>query len=265
MVPIFRCVAPAPALREYVDRYWFLDAPTALGDVERYLPGLALTWIFGRGSCGRFELRGTSCDQPRAFVKGILRGPCIVRAGGATRNFGVAFRPGAAAIFHRLPLGVLDDQLVDIDGLGDPELRALSHRIAAMDAIEGAAAECDAFLLGRLAASRPSGLGAQLVAVVESGAVQDVRVLAERAGFSARQLRRIFHREIGATPKAMVRILRMRAAAAMVRGSEESLTEVALRHGYFDQAHFVRDFRSLVGVTPGAYRRQRRALAALFE
>ena len=198
-------------------------------------------------------------------MKGILRGPCIVRAGGTTRNFGVAFRPGAAAIFHRLPLGALEDQLVDIEGLGDPELRALSRRLVSIDEVERAAAECDAVLLGRLAANQPSRLGAQLVTVVESGAVQDVRALADRAGFSARQLRRIFHREIGATPKAMVRILRMRAAEVMVRRSEVPLTEVALQHGYFDQAHFVRDFRSLVGVTPGAYRRQRRALAALFE
>ena len=159
----------------------------------------------------------------------------------------------------------LDDQLADIEALGDAELRAFSRRIRSMEDVGRAVAECDAFLLRRLAASRPQRLGAELVAVIESGAVQNVKGLAERAGFSERQLRRIFHREVGATPKALVRITRVRAAAAMIRGTDEALTEVAHHHGYFDQAHFVRDFRSMVGVTPGVYRRQPRALVALFE
>lgn len=265
MTPLLRSRVPAEPLRALVSGYWHLDAPTATGSVERFLPGTGVTWIFMLGPVGSYELGGRAGEQPRAFVNGILRAPCLVRAGGATRNIGVAFRPGAARAFHALELGAMDGQLVDLEATGDAPLAALARRVRSEPSFDVAATLLDDLLCARLGAAQSVGIGQRLAALVDSGAVHDVRELAARSGYSERQLRRVCRQEIGSSPKALLRIARARAVARSLRASREPLTQVAHRFGYFDQAHFVHDFKQIVGLTPGRFRAETRPLASLFE
>ena len=262
--PAYEIAKPAVPLRPWVDHYWSLNAPTLPGEVARYLPGLAVVWVFGR-SGGTFEYRGTTQDQPRAFIKGMLHRECLVRAGGPTTNFGVAFRPGAAGMFQRAPLGAFSDDLVDVGASDERHLQTLEARLRDVRSFADAIAVLDAHLLRRLADATQPSLGPKLAREARRLRIQDVRTLVDRSGYSERQLRRVFHREIGTSPKAFVRILRCRTAAMEIRHTDRPLSEIALAHGYYDQAHFVHDFRSLIGLSPGQYRTHHSGIASVFE
>ena len=63
-----------------------------------------------------------------------------------------------------------------------------------------------------------------------------------------------FREHVGLPPKQLARIVRFHRAAKMVQpGRMGCWTEIALKCGYYDQAHFNRDFREFAGATPGAY------------
>lgn len=82
----------------------------------------------------------------------------------------------------------------------------------------------------------------------------DNAALATVAGRSVRAVERLFQRHLGVTPQQYLRRLRVRLACrALVHGAAP-LTDVALAHGFYDQSHFVREFRRETGLTPGAYR-----------
>ncbi len=82
----------------------------------------------------------------------------------------------------------------------------------------------------------------------------DNAALAAVAGRSVRAIERLFQRHLGVTPQHYLRRLRVRLACrALVHGAA-SLTAVAHAHGFYDQSHFVREFRRETGLTPGAYR-----------
>lgn len=86
-------------------------------------------------------------------------------------------------------------------------------------------------------------------------AVASVR---QDTGLSARRFIDLFRHEVGLTPKLFARVRRLQA---VLRRLEDPVVapwvEVAVAHGYFDQAHLIRDFRRFTGLTPTAYRARR--------
>jgi len=78
--------------------------------------------------------------------------------------------------------------------------------------------------------------------------------LADKAGISNRQLVRRFDKCVGLSPKEFIRITKFISSLDMINFSKKkSLTEIAFESGYYDQAHFIRDFREFSGMTPTDY------------
>lgn len=80
-----------------------------------------------------------------------------------------------------------------------------------------------------------------------------IAAVAAHAGLSPRALQRLFARHVGATPKQVLQRFRLQDAVDEVGRGEDSLARLAADLGYYDQAHFVRDFRTTVGRSPSAY------------
>ena len=81
-----------------------------------------------------------------------------------------------------------------------------------------------------------------------------IEQLAEETGYTARYIDKCFRTEVGLSPKQLAKIFRFQAAVqALNDRSDKTLTEVAAELGYYDQSHFVRDFKALSGLTPKKY------------
>jgi len=78
--------------------------------------------------------------------------------------------------------------------------------------------------------------------------------LAAQVGVSRRQLSRLFIGEFNQSPGEFVRTTRLRYTKWLLQNSSESITEIALRTGFSDCGHFIRQFRRQFGCTPGALR-----------
>jgi transcriptional regulator GlxA family with amidase domain len=93
------------------------------------------------------------------------------------------------------------------------------------------------------------------VAVLQKGEKLS-RVLRD-LNLSERSLERLFQTHVGITPILYVRICRFQKALALLRqGRAYSLTDIAHSLGYFDQSHFIRDFKLFSGASPGIYLRK---------
>ena len=88
--------------------------------------------------------------------------------------------------------------------------------------------------------------------LMETGGATPVGALAQELGRSRRHLAATFREQIGMPPKALARLLRFERAVDRLRGGA-ALADLALDCGYYDQAHFNRDFRQFTGVTPTEY------------
>lgn len=83
-----------------------------------------------------------------------------------------------------------------------------------------------------------------------------VTEIAAIAGLSTKQLERLTHRTLGLPPRAILQRLRIEHAVRLMGTTSMTVGEIAHACGFYDQSSFTRQFRSVLGLTPGAYRRQ---------
>jgi AraC-like DNA-binding protein len=173
---------------------------------------------------------------------------------------GVGFKAGGGFPFFGLPADELQNLVVPLDALVGREASELCDRLmnAATTAAKFLALE--RFLLARLEASegRSAGIRYALDAFTGAGRVPRVATIAEQVGWTSGKLIAKFRGEVGLAPKAFCRVARFGRVLATVDGEAAvDWCDVALSCGYFDQSHFVHDFKDFAGVTPSEYLRER--------
>jgi AraC-like DNA-binding protein len=191
-----------------------------------------------------------------ARVYGVTRHRYVRRLEGVGWGVGTKFRPGGFAPFAGgLALSELTDRHVPATDLFGSEALAL-HATQNAEAVLRAV---HALLRSRLpAASDPRiALVQEVVADIERSAPDEsVAALAERHHLSVRTLQRLFARYVGVGPKWVMQRYRLHDAIERLDRRRHDWTRFALDLGYYDHAHFVRDFRALVGRTPAEYELQ---------
>ncbi len=117
----------------------------------------------------------------------------------------------------------------------------------------------ETFLLSRpwSSARRHPGVAAAVAAIEANPSIQMAEIR-DLVGITTKRLIALFRAEIGLSPKAYARVRRLQAALRLL--GSMSGAQVAAEIGYFDQAHFVREFRSFTGMTPTQYTQQRLVL-----
>jgi AraC-like DNA-binding protein len=191
----------------------------------------------------------------------VVRGPSTLpvrlRSAGRAETVGAVLRLGAGAAFLGVPLAELRDCRVSLAELWGPIASELHQRVrtatgpvAKLDAVERILST----RLGRVARG-PHPLAARVAMQIalrpESWRIAD---LGESFGISIRRLEQVFRAEIGIGPKAYQRLLRFRRAVLEVdRAAEIGWGAFALERGYYDQSHFIGEFRAHCGLTPSGY------------
>jgi AraC-like DNA-binding protein len=192
--------------------------------------------------------------MPAVLLHGVVTRRFSVDLTGAGRVSAVKFRPGGFAAFT----GLLParDTVVRLGTELGPAAGDLLAAVLDREDDDERAAVLDAALLPL--APEPAGAYVDLLGLV--GAMIDDRGLvrvdqvAALGPMSVRSLQRLFATYVGVSPKAVLARYRLQdAAAAIDAGDGDDLAGLAASLGWFDQAHFSRDFRSVVGVTPSAY------------
>ena len=94
----------------------------------------------------------------------------------------------------------------------------------------------------------------ELQTLIKSNAdITSVANLSELAGMSTRKIQRLFQRNVGVSPKWLIRKYRLHQALALIENDKMNIVDIAGWLGYSDQSHLIRDFNDFIGVTPGVY------------
>jgi methylphosphotriester-DNA--protein-cysteine methyltransferase len=237
--------APAPALREFVERVSFSsDESAGKPPAVRVVPDGAIDVLF--------SVSGADCS---AHVFGLKTRPFLAESDGPCENVLLRLRPGAALRLFGVPACELTDRAAELGLLVGPRAAEWRDRVAAAPSAE-ARHETLARAFGdwaRHAAREPDADDSLLRRAVSRirrvrGELR-IQSLAAELGIGERRLERLFLARVGVTPKAFARISRFFAAYESLGAGAEPL-DAALAHGYFDQAHLNRDFRALAGAPP---------------
>jgi AraC-like DNA-binding protein len=197
-------------------------------------------------------------ERASSAVAGVFTGRFVRRLEGCGRVLGVKFLPGGFRPFLPGPVSALTDRRAALAEVFGRSADDLERRTLAAPGPEAAFAVIQEFLRAR----RPEASEAMMQArrIVECAAtdraVTRVDQLIAGFGLGPRRLQRLFDEYVGVRPKWVIQRYRLHEAAERIAASPDQVwADLALELGYADQAHFVRDFRRLVGSTPAAYAR----------
>lgn len=234
---------PSAALAQFVAHYWFVswDLRGCQPQQQATLPHPNVHLIVERG---------------QASIYGVHSARFTRELAGQDRVFGIKFKAGGFYPFYRKPIAEIHNQALDIPSCfasGGEDL------LAKIEAAPDFSAMCNAakkFLLAYLPKADPklNFLDQLLTDIEQNRRLISVDDLITHTGLDKRSLQRLFQVYVGASPKWVIQRYRLHQAIAQVQtGKTCSWSDLALELGYFDQAHFVRDFRALIGMTPGEY------------
>jgi AraC-like DNA-binding protein len=246
----------AEALRPFVERYWSVrwDLTGQAPYRSEVLSHPSVNVSVESGTHPRFGF-----PMPAVLVHGVVTRRFSVDLAGAGRVTAVKFRPGGfAALTDVLPARNTVTPLAGQLGL---RADALLAAVLAEDDDEARAAVFDAALtpLAAEPAQPYLHLQALLDRMIADRTLVRVDQVAALGALSVRSLQRLFAGYVGVSPKAVLARYRLQdAAAAIDSGDIDDLAGLAASLGWFDQAHFSRDFRTVVGTTPSAYLRRAR-------
>lgn len=251
--------AAAEPLAPYVENYWFLThAPGEQVElrVDVFVdarPDL----IFNFGAPYNRDVIGgasTSIAGPNLDAQRLV--PIRIRQRGAVRIAGVRFRLGGLAPFARRPLDRWSGLTPSPEKVLGADIRGLEAALRDTADADESARLLDEFFLGRLRIdAAQSRFGRMLAAIVDSEGPVAAGRLVELSGVSSRQVERIFAHRLGFPPRTVGRVVRFQSALRrLMPDPGVPLGDVAADAGYYDQAHFVRDFRTFTGGVPRGYR-----------
>jgi AraC-like DNA-binding protein len=248
-----RRVLPSPELAPFIHHYWLVRWELRTPFIADTLPHPA----------GRIELEehdGTWCMQ----IAGVRTGRFAKQLTGVGQFFGVQFRAAAfqPLLRARESMARLTDRVLPVARILGDEANAWAHSIRVEPTLEAKVAMTEAFLATRLR-TMPSEV-ARMRDLVEGIAadrtLRCVEQVAKRVGLDHRTLQRRFRRYVGVHPKWVIQRYRLLEAVAQLGSSEGSprrgkVAELAAALGYADQAHFQREFKDVIGRTPGSFTR----------
>ena len=183
---------------------------------------------------------------------------------GDLHAFGILFRPGGAFPLFGIPM----HELTDADSLYTFKLSELQEYLYDIPNFQGRVGRVESWLtdLLRTNCNRSRVVHAALEKIGLTHGQYSIEQIASDVDIGERQLERVFKNEVGITPKAYSSLVRLHYARLVLKRNESTpLAALGQLAGYYDQAHFCREFKKIVGITPGEYlsrQRNRQAIQA---
>lgn len=259
---------PHPALAPHVIDYSGYREAGGRPVWRRELPVSFVPLIINFGA--PFTLRDERMVETRyqSFSAGISTTPVIVGSPGSAHCLQVNFSPLGALRFFGVAQSEIAGRTLALDDLLGPGAALLIAELHDVPDWAKRFALLDQFIARHFEyAKEPHGTVQEVWhGLKNSKGSTSIAGLAKGAGVSRRHLAKLFRAEIGATPKTMARILRFEHARTMA-GTVPRLgwADIAYATGYADQAHLVREFRELSGLSPTDLMRRDRAETGVLE
>ena len=252
----YQTYQPSSDLESIISCYWTLEVPAAK-DVQkqRIVPDGTIEMAFILGDdIKRYTSEEEFIIQPRSMVLGQIIDPFYIEPTGTVNTFAIRFYPYGFANFVSVALKDLAKTETPIEMLfGEETAKKLEQDIIQARDAQQRIEIIETFLQNKLnektiVSNIVSTTVDALLSTKGSASINDIL---EGNLSKRRQLERMFVKQVGISPKQLGKLIRLQSALKMLLNQEdESLTNIAYNNEYYDQAHFIKDFKEFTGVSP---------------
>ncbi|TND09619.1 MAG: AraC family transcriptional regulator [Bacteroidetes bacterium] len=246
---------PLPELADYIQLIWTLESET--GDEvfprEQIMPDGIVEIIFHYADPFYTYQDGEKFLQPESFAISMMQKCVEIESSGKTGFVSVRFYPWGAYHFFSEPVQHFLDRTISTEQLWKAHYGEIMQAVRTAPGTAQKVQAVQQFLSARLGEHKKNNSAVDEVMKLirhEKGLVS-IEDICAKTGFSRKQLERKFMTSVGTTPKIFSRISRfLYICHNLKENNHKSLTQLAYDCGFYDQAHFIKEFKAFSGFTP---------------
>ncbi|GHN02176.1 hypothetical protein WSM22_36650 [Cytophagales bacterium WSM2-2] len=247
------------SLRPYVKGYTVITVDQDIINEVFYPSGYVDFAVNISGGSAITIINGRSIDMPNVEVLGHLTMPTRLTVARGMSVLIARIYPYATQLFFPNPVSDFTNNSIDLSDIRKDDSNQFYEQLMQGRTIEEKVMALDDFLLDRLKQNEKLLTKANFLAqmcnrICAEGDAFDIRRLAENYGFSERYIQKLFNNVVGLSPREFFTVQRFNKSLELIRTSQAQLTSIAYDCGYYDQAHFIKEFRKFTGITPSEAR-----------
>lgn len=252
---------PSIELMPYVKQYWAIETELSDGFVmERVTPQSRLDLVFHyKKPLHVKRSNGEIHDQFACQLSGLSNAYADVFTEGEIGMICAEFFPHTACLFFDFPLSAIQDESIALPDIDRAVGNTVQEKLLEANDMPQRISVINQFLLEKIRHVPAYDLKPvyRAIDLLEQTALPiSTNKLASEIGIGSKSLERRFSAFVGKSPKQFSQILRFnKIAEAIKKPLSESLTSCAYAHGFYDQAHFIHDFKKFSGYTPKQFQK----------
>jgi AraC-like DNA-binding protein len=260
---IFRAHQPIAPLNHFIEKLIYFDGISASHNLERFLPDGNTEIIIDLSEKPQHIYDNETLQEiqtcRQAWVSGVRTHPITIPAGNGSRMFVVAFKKGKAFPFYPFPISELTDLVVDADLIFGCNFHDVRERLLSAKSIDRMFDLIERFLLQQSGEAICPDLPAKCIdyalsSIIHKPTLRRLRELSDEIGYSQKHFIDLFRTKVGVSPKQYLKIMRFQKAICAIETNDFiEWSRTARDSGYYDQAHFIHDFKHFSGFTPNEY------------
>lgn len=257
-------VLPDPSLRDYIRQYTFVDFPLAQTRQMEFtvMPSSHTRMILFLGEPSLCEEKNSWKAVDRYSLTGFVSRPHVFVPTDTLRQVMVHFTAWGVQPFVDFPLAEITDTRADLKYIFKYDLDRLYAAISRAETVQNKAGVLNLFFKHQLLKVRQTDWRAKMLAqyILQTHGTVRLEDICKKLYIGERTAQRLVHHAVGVNFKFFARIVRLEHVRHLMAREPAFLTDVAIQAGYFDQAHFIHDFRGAFGESPLAYLKRQQKL-----
>lgn len=253
---------PELRLQPYVECCWIVEGLDL--SEQKIIPDGFSELIFHFHDAYQITDKKTSHVQPLSIVAGQLNNPIFLKPTGRSGVLGVKFKPTGMWKLFGCDMHELTNQTIFFDDVIEEKSFITEQLLRCTDNIDRIKI-VEAFLLDKLnRAKRITEADALVQQIVRGNGKTSIQKLADENKISVRKIERLFLQQVGISAKLYSRLMRFNHVFKLLQQENLPRTEITYLSGYFDQAHFNKEFKEFSGENPESWIKQNHTFAKFF-
>ena len=252
----FTRVEPAPELRQFIQGYWQIETGAQTEVLDLVPDGHPeLVFLLSSTRVATLSIYEKSMEVPNAGVIGQLTNRFISVLSPHSKLMFIKLYPWTPFLLFQTPIFQLNNKITELEALtSDPAFRRLVDMVGTVENIQVAKNKLDRFFANKLnknICDQPF-LQFAVKQIFATSGTSSIESLRSHISASRRYVEKLFKKNIGLPPKQFARLIRVKKASLFFQQKDFSgrVSKVAEALNYYDQSHFLKDFKTVVGRTP---------------
>lgn len=250
----YESFAPAVSLKHLVKEYWVFENEDPTVYTQKIIPDGYSEIIVHYGDPYKINRSGSWESQSSLLFSNQISKFFFLENTGKSGMIGIKLHPTAFYQLFQIDVSSLTDRVLPLDRIMGEISKGLHPAQAKEMSITNRVMLAEGWMKDQLQNLQPQPKIDQCIAsIFESHGMTDMEQLAKDVELSTRQMERLFKKVVGLTPKFYCRIIRFNYIFEIMKEHKNSWIRTALQSGYFDQSHFIKNFKEFTGEEPTNY------------